>query len=101
MGNLACATLPRGASALGKDADGALGEARRLDAEDAVEARAMVPPRDRRGELDELGLVEALAEPRAQLLGYVGGRPRHRHGQVQHQAFAGVEGRARLVAREL
>ncbi|TAM75080.1 hypothetical protein EPN44_09690 [bacterium] len=74
-------------------------ETRELHAEDAVETGAIVLPRDYRGQLDQLRLVEALAQPLRQLARDLSWRLGHGDGQVQHQAFIGVEGLAALVAR--
>ena len=64
-----------------------LAEAGRADREGGVEARAQVLQRDEVDELDQLAVVEVLAQRGEQLVVDLDGRARHRHRQVEHAAL--------------
>ncbi len=65
-----------------------------------VEARAHVLERDHVRELDELALVEALAQRREEVLVDDGGRPAHRDRVIQHEPLELIELLAVPIARQ-
>src|SRR5262245_35169429 len=82
-------------------AEGALGEALRLDAHRVIQAGPVVLPRNGRRELHERGLVEVLAERREQGVRYLDRRAGHRRRVLDHAPFEGRERVALLEAREI
>jgi len=66
-------------------AEYAFREAHGLDAERVIETRAVIFPRDRRGQLDHLFLIEVCAQAVEELVRNMNGRFCHRHGILQNQ----------------
>jgi hypothetical protein len=92
---------PASRRASGGTAERPLGESPVLDAESPIEARPVVLERDDVRDLDELSLIELVAQSVEEHVRDIDGAPRHAGRVIKHELLELREPRAPLIRREL